>query len=240
MTLPVLAAGSLRKALPAMAEAAGLRLDVRFGPAGLLRGRIEDGLRPDLFLSASMAHVRAVARLADYGEAVPLLENRLCLFGREEILSEGDALRAMLDPDSRLGTSTPGADPGGDYALAVFDRAETIRPGSRAMLRDRARALVGGDLPGKAAATGSPVADLFQAGKVDLFLGYRTTALDVIRRCPGLALLDLPPELAVRPVYGAVARDTDEARAALDVLRSAEAMEAAGRCGFHPPRKSDR
>ncbi|MGE4423886.1 MAG: substrate-binding domain-containing protein [Pseudodesulfovibrio sp.] len=239
MTLPVLAAGSLRKALPAMAEAAGLRLDVRFGPAGLLRGRIEDGLRPELFLSASMAHARAVASLADYGDAVPLLENRLCLFGREEILADGDALRAMLDPDSRLGTSTPGADPGGDYALTVFDRAEAIRPGSRAMLRDRARALVGGDLPGKAN-TGSPVADLFRAGKVDLFLGYRTTALDVTERCPGLALLDLPPELAVRPLYGAVARKTDEARAALEGLRSAEAMEAARRCGFHPPRKSAR
>jgi molybdate transport system substrate-binding protein len=236
MTLSAFAAGSLRKALPAMAEAVGLVLDVRFGPAGLLRGLIEDGARPDLFLSASMAHARAVARLADYGEAAPLLENRLCLFGREEILADGDALRAMLDPDSRLGTSTPGADPGGDYAFAVFDRAETIQPGSRAMLRDRARALVGGDLPDRTTGSGSPVVDLFRAGKVDLFLGYRTTAVDVTARCPGLALLDLPPELAVRPRYGVVARNTDAARAALDKLRSTGAMEAAESCGFHPPR----
>jgi molybdate transport system substrate-binding protein len=236
MTLSAFAAGSLRKALPAMAEAAGLGLDVQFGPAGLLRGLIEDGARPDLFLSASMSHARAVARLADYGEAAPLLENRLCLFGREEILADGDALRAMLDPDSRLGTSTPGADPGGDYAFAVFDRAETLRPGSRDILRDRARAVVGGDLPAKSAGSGSPVVDLFRAGKVDLFLGYRTTAVDVTERCPGLALLDLPPELAVRPRYGAVARDTDGARAALNGLRSTEAMEAAASCGFHPPR----
>ncbi|OIQ49560.1 molybdate ABC transporter periplasmic molybdate-binding protein [Pseudodesulfovibrio hydrargyri] len=235
MNLTVLAAGSLRKALPAMAKSVGLTLDVRFGPAGLLRGRIEDGLRPELFLSASMAHARAVARFADYGEAVPLLENRLCLFGREEILAEGDALRAMLDPDSRLGTSTPGADPGGDYALAVFDRAETIRPGSRDMLRDRARALVGGDLPSEA--SGSPVVDLFQTGKVDLFLGYRTTAVDVTARCPGLSILDLPPELSVRPLYGAVARATGDARAALDALRSPEAMEAAANCGFLPADK---
>jgi molybdate transport system substrate-binding protein len=236
MTLSAFAAGSLRKALPAMAEAVGLALDVRFGPAGLLRGLIEDGERPDLFLSASMAHARAVARLADYGEAAPLLENRLCLFGREEILADGDALRAMLDPDSRLGTSTPGADPGGDYAFSVFDRAETIRPGSRAMLRDRARPLVGGDIPDRTAGSGSPVVDLFRAGKVDLFLGYRTTAVDVTARCPGLTFLDLPPELAVRPRYGVVALDTDNARAALDKLRSTGAMEAAARCGFQPPR----
>jgi molybdate transport system substrate-binding protein len=226
----------MRKALPAMADAAGLRLDVRFGPAGLLRGLIEDSARPDLFLSASMAHARAVARLADYGEAAGLLENRLCLFGRAELLADGDALRAMLDPDSRLGTSTPGADPGGDYALAVFDRAEAIYPGSRDMLRDRAHALVGGDMPDKASGTGSPVADLFQNGKVDMFLGYRTTAVDVTARRPGLALLDLPPELAVRPRYGAVARATDEAMAALEGLRSDKALMAAQACGFHPPR----
>ncbi|WP_319583054.1 substrate-binding domain-containing protein [uncultured Pseudodesulfovibrio sp.] len=236
MTLTAFAAGSLRKALPAMAEAAGLCLDTQFGPAGLLRRLIEEGARPDLFLSASMAHAEAVARLDDYEEAMPLLENRLCLFGREELLTANDALRAMLDPDSRLGTSTPGADPGGDYAHAVFDRAETVQPGSGAMLRDRAHALVGGDLPNKESGSGSPVVDLFQAGKVDLFLGYRTTAVDVTERCPGLALLDLPPELAVRPLYGAVARNTDEARAALDRLRSAKAMEAAERCGFHPAR----
>ena len=236
MTLSVFAAGSLRHALPAMAEAVGLTLDIRFGPAGLLRGQIEGGSRPDLFLSASMKHARAVGRLADYGEAAPLLENRLCLFGRAEILADGDALRAMLDPDSRLGTSTPGADPGGDYTLAVFDRAEMVQPGSRAMLLDRARPLVGGDLPGKKAASGSPVFDLFRSGKVDIFLGYRTTAVDVTGRCPGLAILDLPPELAVRPVYGIVARDTDAARAALDGLRSLKALEAGRACGFHPPR----
>jgi len=238
MTLPVFAAGSLRKALPSMAEAMGLSLDVRFGPAGLLRGLIEDGARPGLFLSASMAHARAVALLDDYGEAVPLLENRLCLFGREEILDDGDALRAMLDPDSRLGTSTPGADPGGDYAFAVFDRAETLHPGSRDMLRDRAHAMVGGDLPDDIPPSGSPVAALFQTGKVDLFLGYRTTAVDVTARCPGLALLELPPELAVRPRYGGVARNTDQARAALDGLRSPEALKAAMACGFHPPREA--
>ncbi|EGB15012.1 molybdenum ABC transporter, periplasmic molybdate-binding protein [Pseudodesulfovibrio mercurii] len=240
MTLTVLAAGSLRKALPAMAEAAGLALDVRFGPAGLLRNSIEDGLRPDLFLSASMSHVRAVARLADYGEAAPFLENLVCLFGRRELLAEGDALRAMLDPDGRLGMSTPGADPGGDYALTVFDRAERVRPGSRAMLRDRARSVVGGGLPPATAPTGSPVIELFRAGKVDLFLGYRTTALDALARYPGLAIVDLPPELAVRPVYGAVARNTEEARAALAGLGSAQALAAAGECGFTAPRKNGR
>lgn len=235
MTVIVLAAGSLRKALPAMAEAAGLELDVHFGPAGLLRARIEDGLRPDLFLSASMRHARAVSRLDGYGEAVPFLENRVCLFGRAELLAEGDALRAMLDPDGRLAMSTPGADPGGDYALMVFDRAEPIRPGSRAMLRDRARSLVGGEMPDRDAPAGSPVVDLFKTGKVDLFLGYRTTALDATARHPGLSILDLPPELAVRPLYGAAARAADEARSALAALLSPEARQAAQACGFTTP-----
>ena len=237
MNLTAMAAGSLRKALPAMAEAAGLRLDVRFGPAGLLRERIVAGDRPALFLSASLRHAKTVARLGDYGPAVEILENSLCLFGREALLADGDALRAMLDPDGRLGMSTPGADPGGDYALAVFDRAETLRPGCAAILRDRARSLVGGIVPGQDGPGRSPVADLFAQGRVDLFLGYRTTAMDVLERCPGLALLDLPPELSVRPVYGAMALKRGGAPAALDRLLSPEALAAAEPFGFRAARR---
>jgi cation diffusion facilitator family transporter len=49
----------------------------------------------------------------------------------------------MLDPTIKLGTSTPRADPSGDYAWDAFRKAETIKPGAFAALEKKALKLVG-------------------------------------------------------------------------------------------------
>ena len=54
----------------------------------------------------------------------------LIAFVRTSRLTEANALTTMLDPKIRLATSTPIVDPGGDYAFAVFKRAETVRAGA--------------------------------------------------------------------------------------------------------------
>jgi len=59
-------------------------------------------------------------------------------------LTPANMLDRLLDPAVRLATSTPGADPGGDYAFAVFARAEAIRAGARAALEAKAQQLYGG------------------------------------------------------------------------------------------------
>ncbi len=60
--LTVLAAGSLRTALsPLLAEYShltGQQVRTEYGPAGLLRQRIEAGAPCDLFASANIAHPR--------------------------------------------------------------------------------------------------------------------------------------------------------------------------------------
>jgi molybdate transport system substrate-binding protein len=43
-------------------------------------------------------------------------------------LNDGNLIAKLLDPSVRLATSTPIADPGGDYAWNVFDKAEAVRP----------------------------------------------------------------------------------------------------------------
>lgn len=236
MTMNVYCAGSLRKALPAMAEAAGLELDMVFGPAGLLRRRIEEGERPGVFLSASMTHAEAVSALDEYGPARPFAVNRLCLMGRSDALMSGDVLSILLHPSNRLGTSTPGADPGGDYAFSVFDLAESVQPGSREVLRAKAMPLVGGNIPDRKGPTRSPVLGLFQDDQVDIFLGYRTTALDLLAAHPGLEMLDLPAELAVQAVYGASSLENDPgASRVMERMSAPAALAALERCGFSRP-----
>jgi ABC-type molybdate transport system substrate-binding protein len=55
-------------------------------------------------------------------------------------LTTANFLDRLIDPAVKLGTSTPKADPSGDYAWAMFRRADAVRPGatrSLALRRNR-------------------------------------------------------------------------------------------------------
>jgi PBP superfamily domain len=99
----------------------------------------------DVFASANMEHPEALARAGKVGPVVMFARNRLCALARPEVGVTADTLLdRLLDPAVTLGTSTPRADPSGDYAWEVFRRAEALRPGSQARLEAKARQLVGG------------------------------------------------------------------------------------------------
>ena len=116
-----------------------------FGPSGVLREKIEHGDRVDILASADMAQPRTLARSQSGSSVVMFTRNRLCVLGRSSVgLTSDTLLDRLLDPSVRLATSTPGADPGGDYAWAVFARAEAVHPGAEAMLQAKAMKLVGG------------------------------------------------------------------------------------------------
>jgi ABC-type molybdate transport system substrate-binding protein len=111
-------------------------------------------------------------------------------------------LERMLDPEVKLGTSTPKADPSGDYAFEVFRKAEAVRPNARLVLEKKALQLTGG--PGSAAppagrnAYGWHLAE----GRADIFLAYCTAAHDAQKENSGLQIIALPDSLAVSADYG--------------------------------------
>src|SRR5262249_7384727 len=143
------AAGSLTAAFTEMVKAfpAG-EGDVAppvFGPSGVLRERIERGDHVDVFASADMQQPRTLARTRAGSAVVMFTRNRMCALGRAQLgLTPENLLDRLLDSSVRLATSTPGADPGGDYAWAVFARAETLHSGAQAILQQKAMQLVGG------------------------------------------------------------------------------------------------
>jgi molybdate transport system substrate-binding protein len=237
--IKVFAAGSLTGALTAVIklyqEKTGVQVQAEFGPAGLLRERIEGGDHPDLFASANMAHPQA---LADKGVAtipVVMARNRICAralpaFG----LTTANLFDRMLDPKTAgIGTSTPKADPGGDYAWMVFARAERARPGAGKAIEAKARQLVGGKNNPPVPPGQDAMMYFFQQHKIDISLGYcssRTTTPD-----PKFATVELPPELAVTADYGLSVLGHREAalRFALFVM-SPEAQHLIGLYGFMP------
>lgn len=200
--LAILAAGSLRAALTSLARDIDPAAQIAFGPAGLLRQEIERGRHCDVFLSADMGHPEALAAAAGL-QARAFARNPLCVVLRPGAAVGPDTLLDhLLDPATRVGTSTPGADPSGDYAMELFARADAVRDGAGCTLRAKAMAVVGAAIPVAGAPTKEGgIAGLFQDGVIDAFICYRTTALALV---PGLAVVTPPPELAVTARYGMV------------------------------------
>ena len=229
----VYAAGSLRKVLPAMFEKTGLVAEIEFGPSGVLKDRIINGEKVDLFVSANMKHAYSLAGSGLSNDPLAFTQNELCLFGRKQVLKSGDALSLMLDSRYKLGTSTPIDDPGGDYAFAVFDKADAVARGASDKLRKKALTLVGGKSSNIKCGSHSPVYVLFKENLVDMFLGYRTTAKDLMSRIDGLVIVELPESLKVRAEYGAVVVNSSvKGEQALNLLMTPKIREILVEYGF--------
>jgi hypothetical protein len=113
-------------------------------------------------------------------------------------------LATMLDPAVRVGTSTPKADPSGDYAFALFAKADKQRPGARAILEAKALQLTGGPTSDKAPAGKNQYGWVMASGKADLFLTYCTNAVLARKDVPSLQIVDIPADLNVAANYGLV------------------------------------
>jgi molybdate transport system substrate-binding protein len=223
--LRIYAAGSLTAAFTDMIQAfpapANSIAPPVFGPSGLLRERIEHGEPADLLASADMEQPRILARERGNQAVVMFTRNRLCALGRGRLgLTQDNLLEKLLDPAVRLATSTPHADPAGDYTWAVFARAEAVHPGAQVMLETKALQLFGGPntpplVPGHGAAQG-----IFLADRADVMLSYCSGVDPVMREIPGLTSVQLPPALSVGPAYGLIVLSDDPAavRFALFVL----------------------
>ncbi len=212
--LRILAAGSLNAAFTDMVAAfpapPGTVGSPEFGPSGLLRERIEHGAPADILASADMAQPRILAAGYPDRRVILFTRNRLCALTRNAIgLTQDNFLDRLLDPAVRLATSTPGADPSGDYAWAMFRRADAVRPGAQAILVAKALKLIGGAatpplVPGRGAVQG-----VFLANRADIMLDYCSSAASAIQEMPDLMSVPVPPALAVGAAYGMVVLSSD-------------------------------
>ncbi len=201
------AAGSLRTALTeagdAWREKSGIPVEGTFGASGLLRERIAKGTPADVFASANMEHPRALERAGLAGPVRLFARNRLCALVAPRVrVDSASLLERMLDPTIKLGTSTPKADPSGDYAFELFAKAETLRPGAKAILERKALRLTGSSESPPAPQGRNVYGYLVAEGKADIFLGYCTGAAEARREVPSLRSVPVPDALAVGADYG--------------------------------------
>ncbi len=240
--LQLYAAGSLREALTEVAQQfearTGRAVALTFGASGLLRERIEKGEPAQVFASADLEHPQRLAQAGGWQAPTVFALNRLCALAAPAVdVSPDSLLEAMLRPEVRVGTSTPGADPSGDYAWALFRRAEALQAGAFAALEHKALKLTGGANSPKPPAGRGTYAWVMDQGQADLFLTYCTNAVAAQREVPRLNIVAVPEALQVSARYGLSARSGADAGATqlAQFILSPAAQTVLQRCGFGPP-----
>ena len=210
-SLTLYAAGSLKAALGDVAasyeKTYKTKVATKFGPSGLLRKTIEGGENPDVFASANMTHPEKLAS-GGWGSPVVLFaRNQLCALAQSDVeVTTYNLFTVLMDKNVRVGTSTPKADPSGDYAWELFRKADTIKEGSFSTLSAKALQLTGGPDSEKAPEGHNQYGWVMYEKKADVFLTYCTNAVLARKEVQTLKIIKIPEELSVGADYGLLVR----------------------------------
>lgn len=241
-TLTVYAAGSLRAALSQVAQEyqarTGQSVELTFGASGLLRERIEKGEPAQVFASADTEHPTRLAAGGNWQQPVVFVRNSLCALTAAHVNTTPDTLlQTLLQPQVRVGTSTPKSDPAGDYAWALFKKADALQAGAYTALDAKALKLTGAADSPRPPEGRAFYAWAMDEGQADIFLTYCTNALAAQKDVPRLKVVALPAALQVGAPYGLTVSKTAslQAQAFARALQEPAAQQVFSRFGFGSP-----
>lgn len=248
-------AGSLRNSLTEVAQAFtadyGITVETYFGPSGLTRVKIEDELSSnvktaDVFASADLGNPQQLFQKGLSNSVQNFTSNRMVAIVRPGLtgVTSDNILEFLLDPNIKVGTSTPLADPSGDYAWQIFDKADAIKPGSSQTLKTKALQLVGGNPSAPSVPTGENNLVYFLKTNplADIFLAYYTSGKTAQELEVGqdLQIVELPNYLATKADYGLTViknADPDGEKLAAYIL-SSKGQAILAKYGFGTPSTS--
>ena len=238
----VYAAGSLRDALTEIARdheaRTGQKVVLTFAASGLLRERIEQGAPAQVFASADTKHPQRLANQGQWQAPVIFTRNTLCALAQSAVAVTPDTLLStMLQPQVQLGISTPKADPAGDYAWALFQKADALQPGATARLEAKALQLTGGAKLAQAPTGRNTYAWVMEQNRADVFLTYCTNAVAARAEVPSLQVVAVPEALQVGAAYGLTVRAgaPAQAQAFAQAVLQPPAQAVFRRLGFAAP-----
>ena len=237
----VMAAGSLKEPFAAIfadySKQYGAGFAPVWGPSGVLRERLRGGEAFDVFASAALPHAQALTDAGVSGPSVMFARNRLCVVTEaERPIETSDLVETLLKPEIRIGTSTPVSDPSGDYTWEMFHKVDATHPGAFDRLSGKAQQLVGGPNSPASVKGRPPLLAALDDHQIDLFIGYCSSAQQIVRDSAKYKSIALLPELAVGPEYGLTVSRHAQAGAAdfAMYLLSAQAQRRLQAFGFIP------
>jgi molybdate transport system substrate-binding protein len=202
--LKVMAAGSLKEAFTAafadFSKQYGHTFVPVFGPSGGLRERLQKGEEFDVFASAALPHAQALTDAGISGPSMLFTKNAMCVVAAaDRELNAGNLVGTLLEPDIKIGTSTPVSDPSGDYTWEIFHKIDATHPGAFETLSKKALQLFGG--PGTTMTISGLLAAIDQH-QIDVLIYYCSGAQQIVHDSTKYKSISLPPELVVGPEYG--------------------------------------
>ena len=205
--LKVMSAGSLKDAFTAVfadyTKQYGSSFSPVWGPSGVLRERLQKGEAFDVFASAALPHAQALTDAGVSGPSVMFAKNTLCVVTEAgSPLDTGNLVDTLLRPNIRIGTSTPVADPAGDYTWEMFRKVDAMRPGAFDTLSKEAQQLIGGPATPASVNGRSPLLVALDDRRIDLFVTYCSSAQLIVQESSKYKSVALPSELSVGPEYG--------------------------------------
>jgi molybdate transport system substrate-binding protein len=207
-----------------------------FGPSGKLRERIEAGDKPALFASASPAHTDRLQKAGLLRSSNVFAGNTLCVMARPGFsLSGKNVIDVLLDDAVVLGTSTPGADPSGDYTWEMFKKIDASRAGALARLDAKAKKLTGAEInPTESQAA---YAKILLDKRADVFVSYCTNAKSAQKSSPNISFVEVPAAFNVVSNYsiGITPEAPESARNFLRFVLSERARSTLAALGFSAP-----
>jgi molybdate transport system substrate-binding protein len=245
--LTVHAAGSLRAVMGSLAQAfqlahpGGSTPRLVLGASGLLRDRLAAGEPSQVFASANMAHPESLVKDGKANRVDAFARNALCALAAPDFSLQGRTLaQRLLDDSVRVATSTPRADPSGDYAFEMFERIEATGSGpagSAQALKAKALQLTGGPQSPPPPSDRNVYGALMAEGRADVFITYCTNAAQAQREVRALQVLDIPDAINVSARYGItrILPVTDSANAFVDFVLSPAGQRILGEHGFKAP-----
>ena len=173
-----------------------------WGPSGSLRERLQKGEAFDVFASAALPHAQVLTDAGISGPSALFAKNALCVVtSADRPLDAANLVETLLNPEIRIGTSTPVSDPAGDYTWEMFHRIDAKRPGAFKTLSEKAQQLFGG--AATTTVNGRPrLLIALDDHEIDLFIYYCSGAREIVKASPKYKSIELPPELSVGPEYG--------------------------------------
>lgn len=118
----------------------------------------------------------------------------------------------------------------------MFRRADALRPGSHEILSGKAQQIVGGPSNNAPVDGQDPAVAALAAGRVDIVIGYCTSAKLRLSQMAELQVAAVPGEIAAGPEYGLAVLNGADPRAtdlALFML-SPDGQQILSRFGFAP------
>lgn len=200
------------------------------GPAGLMAEKVLTGATCDLFISADYKNAKKVAAAFSGTPIVPVCSSSLCVITLQKAGNHfTDALDVLADPHVRIGTSTPGDDPCGDYTELLFQKIQAETPALGISIRSRASALVGGRTTAPIPTGKKAALWLLETGKCDAFIGYKAF-WNTYKGSPKVCTFDIPTKYNIQPQWFLTFRK--DAEAAADFFLSQEGKRLISEAGF--------